>query len=805
MSNIGFCNLKPLVMIKIKLLLILLIFSFSTFAQQSPLYHRAKIYTGKNGLTALSSLGLCVDHGEIKKDVWIISDFSEVELQKAKNAGFNYDVLIANVTNFYQHQNDFITAKTQSPQSAQCNDITANFPYAVPAHFHLGSMGGFFTYSEVLQILDSMSLLYPALITNKAPISLTKQTVEGRDIYYLKITSNVKPDNQKPKILYNALHHAREACSISQLIYFMWYVLENYETDTRVTSLVDNLQMYFVPVVNPDGYLYNQQTNSNGGGMWRKNRAVNGNNAFGVDLNRNYSYQWGYDNAGSSNDPTNDTYRGPAKASEPETQMMSDFINDNAFYSSINYHTYSNLLIYPWGYINAQCPDSNLFRAQCKYMSAENGFAYGNPVETVGYSANGSIDDWLYADTSHAKIYTITPEAGAASDGFWPAINRIVPICQNTFIQNIKFAELALDLITFKNKQSIYLDQLCTYVKFNVQRLGFKQGSSTVSFTPISVNILTVGNATSYNSLQLLQNVDDSIEVCLNSSVNPGDQVVLLVNTAYANHTERDTLKFVYGAPTSVFASNGSSVNGFTASAGSTWGISTQKYVSSPSSITDSPNGSYANNKTTTLTTTNAISLANTQQASLSFYTQWDIEAGYDFAQVQVSANNGSTWSALCGKYTHAGSANQDNGQPLYDGTQTAWVKEEMSLNNYIGQTILIRFRLKSDGYVNADGFYFDDLAVNAIGSASGYKIVPSFNTVSIYPNPANTRLTIESSLLNANYNIYNTVGQQVASGTTNQTKTELDIQNLPEGIYYLKVHDASGNYTYFDKVSIIR
>src|SRR5690606_2209606 len=110
-------------------------------------------------------------------------------------------------------------------------------------------------------------------------------------------------DQDEPEVLYDALHHAREPASLSQLIFYMWYLLENYGTNDEVTYLVDSTEMYFVPCVNPDGYVYNWNNHPTGGGMWRKNRRVNGNGTFGVDLNRNYGHEWGYNNTGSSPDP----------------------------------------------------------------------------------------------------------------------------------------------------------------------------------------------------------------------------------------------------------------------------------------------------------------------------------------------------------------------------------------------------------------------------------------------------------------------------------------------------------------------
>ncbi len=117
----------------------------------------------------------------------------------------------------------------------------------------------------------------------------------------VKISDNPNVNETEPEVLYTALHHAREPVGAMQMLFYMYYLLENYDNDPFIQALVDNTEMYFVPVVNPDGYVYNQTTNPNGGGMWRKNRRNNGSaGLYGSDLNRNYGYMWGYDNNGSS-------------------------------------------------------------------------------------------------------------------------------------------------------------------------------------------------------------------------------------------------------------------------------------------------------------------------------------------------------------------------------------------------------------------------------------------------------------------------------------------------------------------------
>ena len=178
-------------------------------------------------------------------------------------------------------------------------------------------MGGFLTLNEIMLELDSMTTLFPNLISPKFIIG-NNQTIEGRDVYAIKISDNPNTDETatEKEVLYTSLIHAREPASMQQLIWYMWYLLENYATNDEIKYLVNNLEMYFIPVVNPDGYEYNYTTNPNGGGMWRKNKRDNNNDGTfsesndGVDLNRNFGYKWAYDNDGSSPDQAAQTYRG---------------------------------------------------------------------------------------------------------------------------------------------------------------------------------------------------------------------------------------------------------------------------------------------------------------------------------------------------------------------------------------------------------------------------------------------------------------------------------------------------------------
>ena len=135
-------------------------------------------------------------------------------------------------------------------------------------------------------------------------------------------------------------------------IAFMDNLLSRYGTDPEATFIIDNRELYFVPIVNPDGYEYNRRTNPGGGGMWRKNRRNHGGGSFGVDLNRNYAT--GFGGSGSSGNRSSDIYRGTSPFSEPETAVLEAFASSRSFVTVFSSHSYTDVLLRPFGYKTSQ-------------------------------------------------------------------------------------------------------------------------------------------------------------------------------------------------------------------------------------------------------------------------------------------------------------------------------------------------------------------------------------------------------------------------------------------------------------------
>ena len=388
-------------------------------------YNKVRIFiVGAEDMRSLHRAGLDFGHIRFRQDAFdAVLDEREMEL--LLQTGAPHEVLIDDMVADYQRRAALPAAK----RAVLEQEIKAQFPVQ---GLELGSMGGFYTFDEVVAELDSMRLLYPHLISSRESIGTS---VEGRPIWMVRISDHPDVDESEPEVLYTALHHAREPQGLMAVMYFMYYLLEHYDEDPEVGFIVDNRELYFVPVVNPDGYVYNQQVQPGGGNMWRKNRRDNG-GSFGVDLNRNYGYQWGYNNLGSSTDPASSVYRGTGPFSEPETQALRALCRAHDFKLALNFHDFvDSYVLYPWGYTgNFQTPDSTTFFETATEMTRFTHHPHGATGQIL-YVANGNSDDWMYGEqTAKNKIYAMTPEIGA---GFWPLQSKIFQFADQQLHANL--------------------------------------------------------------------------------------------------------------------------------------------------------------------------------------------------------------------------------------------------------------------------------------------------------------------------------------------------------------------------------
>ena len=251
-------------------------------------------------------------------------------------------------------------------------------------------------------------------------ISIGK-TTNGQDIVAIKISTGARllRDGAKPGALYIGAQHAREWITPEMNRRLMHYLLDNYWRSSKVRKLVNERELWIVPVANPDGYDFTFQA---GQRLWRKNlRDNNGDGPItpgdGVDLNRNFDYRWGYDNEGSSPDPTDETYRGPGANSEPETKALDVFIKriDPEFF--VNYHSAAELLLYGIGWqVATPSPDDVIGEAMTGDDAHPAVPGYDPDISAELYTTNGDTDTYM---TEKYGVFGFTPEMStceAASD-----------------------------------------------------------------------------------------------------------------------------------------------------------------------------------------------------------------------------------------------------------------------------------------------------------------------------------------------------------------------------------------------------
>ena len=799
-----------------KLLLILLCLPMIVLSQNTK-YSKARIYyQDQSGYNLLKTNRIVLDHVKMKKNVFIESDFSSFDISVAKQLGFKVEVLIDDVQEYYINRN-LLEIKNEKVLNNLCSNGNVN--YTTPVNYNHGSMGGYLTYNQVMSEIDSMAVLFPNLITVRSPIS-TFTTYEGRNLYWVRISDNPNINENEPEILYDAVHHAREPMSIQQLIYYMWYLLENYSSNSEVQTIINNTELYFVPFVNPDGFIYNETTYPNGGGMWRKNRRNHLNGSFGVDNNRNYNYTdgtngsvWGTN--GISFNTYSDVYCGTNAFSEPENQAMKWFVEQHEFRLALNNHSYSHLLLYPFGFdINQYSPDHNTYFAISNLMTSSNNM--DSQLAWELYPASGNSDDFMYGDTiGHAKIFSFTPEIGTGLQGFWPASSDIDLLCKSMMPLNLKAAHLVGNYAETTDKDLFSFVSVNGFILYDITRYGLQSPANfTVSIIPISNNIQNIGSPNQYNNMSMLQTDFDSISYSLSTNILPGDLIEYVIVMNNGLYSFNDTIRKVYGTPQVLYSNNGTSISGWNNQF--FWGTTSSTFQSSPSSITDSPFGNYDNNTNNTISLSNSVSLNNSVAAYASFWAKWDIEDNWDYVQFEVSDNNGMTWVPQCGIYTEEGAVDQDMGQPVYDGLQSNWVREIINLSDYLNQDILVRFKIITDGANTYDGFYFDDFEINVIlnaalgctdSSACNYDSLATINN-----NICNYNSTsFDTIIANNNYNwlgvIYNVSGDYTDTlvnsvGCDSIVQLNLTITNTT-GVYDLtnkkqlvKITDVLGQET---------
>lgn len=332
-----------------------------------------------------------------------------------------------------------VTDSANVPVSPDNLNIASDPPWGDWTHYH--------NYTEVVNTLQHLNETYPSIVDM---FSIGKSWL-NKDIYCIRLTNELNT-HPKPQLFFVGYHHARELISAEVALYFAVEAATKFGTNATITHMLDCSEIYIVPALNVDCFDIVKQNE------WQRKNAhpfdddgdgrldedppsdvdgdgyvedlfyldgydyyfirwegidsdLDGTQDFigGVDLNRNYGYQWNATCQSGSPYPSAEDYRGPEPFSEPETQAIRDLALSHNFKYAVSFHSGGDIILYPWGYTDAPTPDDSLFREIAGNLSNLVGSPYAQSGPGL-YTSSGSWDDWMYANRSTfaltCEIYT---------------------------------------------------------------------------------------------------------------------------------------------------------------------------------------------------------------------------------------------------------------------------------------------------------------------------------------------------------------------------------------------------------------
>ena len=571
------------------------------------------------------------------------------------------------------------------------------------------------TITQVYSKLATMQADRPDLVT-LFDIGVSH---EGRQIRGIRITG---PGSDKPAVQFNGCHHAREWISVMVPMWIADKLVYEYDTNPQIHSLVDRVEFFIIPIVNVDGYAYSWSTNR----LWRKNRHAPppGYSCYGVDDNRNYGVGWG--GGGSSSYPCDETYRGTAAFSEPETAAMRDFtLAHPNIVVTMSYHSYSQLILSPWGYTSALPPDNDLFLAMDGAMHdailAVHGMQYDfGPIYSTIYQASGGDVDWYYGHDPNNPIFAFTIELRDTGQyGFQLPADQIIPTCEENFAAALYLAEWAASPVQFSFPDglpsrldpgtplnvSVQITAVRATIDPNSPRLWARFGSAgafaehplvplgnnryqaTLPATPCGRTLeyyfsaQTTGGVTGFSP-------GSAPDVTYSVVAAP---IVLLLNEPLnANPGWTTQGQWAFGQPTGGGSHNRDPGTGQTGS-----------YVYGYNLA-----GDYINNMPAYYLTTPAFNCTGVYGVQLSFWRWLGVESNsnYDKATVEVSGDNGATWTAVW-RAVDTGAAVSDS----------SWVFQAFDISALADNRPQVRIRWSmgpTDPSVTYPGWNIDDVQV---------------------------------------------------------------------------------------------
>lgn len=784
----------------IPILIIVVILSFQGIHAQNG-YSFVRIPSQDiNSIERLMELGVDDDHGIRKSNGYyecIISDHAKNQL-KAHHIVF--ETVIQDMESFYE-------ARIKTDYARFLKELNQGSILA-PKNFVSGTMGGFYTLEEIHQQMTRIAEYAGNAFIQKDTIGMSH---ENRPI--IAWIFGKDSTAQKPRTLLTSLHHAREPGGATTLLYFLWDLFERAkQNDPEAQYLLNERTLVIAPCINPDGYAFNQQQRPEGGGLWRKNRKKLPNDVFGVDLNRNYGPEtfWNANNGGSSTDPKNDTYRGEAPFSEPETQAIRNLIDSYVFGCILNYHTYSNLLIYPFAALSQETKDSSTFRGFSADATRFNAYSAGRDLETVGYTTRGNSDDWAY----HAHdALAFTPEVGEITDGFWPSPLRIIPHAQENLHMNyqalwssgsnlcIRLAEVKIDSM----QDPIHADGSLEIDIQNIGRLNLEEPSFVI-VQSLREDITLKDSVITIPGIASGERIKRFLTYEVKNNYRNGDPARFLVTRVQHGISRTDTAIVALYHPTvfSIFTKASDTLS-FKRNEWSATTLSDGQVM-----LEDSPGRQYKQELNNYAEYTNDIDLNVFRQASFHFETRWNIEPMSDFAIVQISTDQGKNWSFLRTSRMVKGSGLQGGKQEAigfgFQGNMPEWEFQKADLTPYLNSKVRFRFGMLSDRGAEFDGFAVKN--VRMIAYADSFSSIDDITldqlTVRAFPLPSSDMVYVsmsrdqQSTPIPVTLSIHDHVGREMISPIQHilyekELIIPFDLSGYSTGVYCFRITNHTG------------
>jgi hypothetical protein len=410
-------------------------------------------------------------------------------------------------------------------------------------------LAGYRSYDEMLTELQQLAADHPDLcqLTDIGDTRGSEYAAAGNayyndfqhEIWAVKLSDNVTMEEDEHEVYYFGAHHAREPISMETALGVLQYLVNNYGSDPVITDYVDNTQIWFVPMVNPNGHkIVWDQTDV----WWRKNIRDNNNNGVfdtdhasgtgddGVDPNRNYGFEWGF--TGASGNPNGETYHGPEPFSEPELQCIRDLMIEHHFVAGISYHTYGEQVLYPYGYANNVLSPDHAAQADLASMIADNIAGYSGGTYTAQaayelYACMGTTDDYAYGQ--HGIFAHTVEEAtqfipgasaiqGIVDDNIAGAMKMLERLQSRMLTGHITDADTGLPLVGTIyvdgiDDSQVYREPYTSEATFGRYHRLLLSGNYTVTFSAFGYEPVT------YNDVQIVDDDVTVLEVAL--SQNP--------------------------------------------------------------------------------------------------------------------------------------------------------------------------------------------------------------------------------------------------------------------------------------------